>query len=110
MTALTRSPYEDDREGRRVYFRDVWTGLMGNFTGGNQWGWSLGFHPGMEVGPRGHHGASAITFAEARAGFEAKWKIIEPTLTKANFDAWRSATGRRGSTGCGSKAARCRGK
>jgi len=94
MTALTRRPNDNPhQEGWHIYFGDVRVGsirmLAGVPTHGDQWGWSLGFNPGMEVGPRGDYGGSAASFEEARAAFEAKWKTVEPTLTEDQFETWR---------------------
>lgn len=93
MTPLTRRPYEDGLAGWHVYFGDVRIGnirkLSGVPTHGDQWGWSIGFYPGMNPSPRGDYGGSAATFEDARAAFETHWKAIEPTLTEEQYEVWR---------------------
>jgi hypothetical protein len=39
--------------------------------------------------PGQHQGGTAVDFDHARAGFEATWRRIRPTLTGANFQEWR---------------------
>jgi hypothetical protein len=52
-----------------------------------QWAWSCGFYPGME--PGAHKSGVAESFESARAGFEADWHRILPTLTEASFSECR---------------------
>nr|QIP09536.1 hypothetical protein HAV00_26265 [Bradyrhizobium symbiodeficiens] len=91
MPELTRRSYEDGLEGWHVYFCDVRIGnirkLAGVPTHGHQWGWSIGFDPGMPPGRR--PSGWADTFDEARAAFEVAWKSVDPTLTEEHYEAWR---------------------
>ncbi|MGN8549548.1 hypothetical protein ACQPTN_34950 [Bradyrhizobium sp. 13971] len=50
-----------------------------------QWEWKCGFYPGSNQST----GGPAATFDDARAGFEAAWGELLPTLTEADFQAWR---------------------
>jgi len=50
------------------------------------WGWTIGFYPSMEPP---YFDGTAINFEQARADFEECWQRILPTLTEAQFDAWR---------------------
>ncbi|WP_224741617.1 hypothetical protein [Bradyrhizobium sp. 2S1] len=45
----------------------------------------IGFYPGCDRST----GGPAGTFDEARAAFEAEWQQLLPTLTEADFQAWR---------------------
>ncbi|MCD9817679.1 hypothetical protein [Bradyrhizobium japonicum] len=92
MTALTRRLSDNEhQETWHIYSGDVRIGAIGIRTGvptsADQWGWSLGFYPGMEPG-RQRSGSSA-TFDEARAVFERAWLEVEPTLREDDFEAWR---------------------
>jgi len=94
MTALTRRRSDSShQETWHIYFEDVRIGHIGMHAGvplhQEQWGWSLGFYPGMEAGPRGGYGGTTATFEDARAAFEARWKLVEPTITEADYEAWR---------------------
>ncbi|MCK1577761.1 hypothetical protein [Bradyrhizobium sp. 174] len=53
----------------------------------DQWGWSLGFYPGTDVG-QDSHGVGA-SFEECRAAFEAAWLKLKPTLDEAAYERWR---------------------
>ncbi|BAL76026.1 hypothetical protein [Bradyrhizobium cosmicum] len=94
MPALTRRRSDNShQETWHIYFEDVRIGHIGMHSGvplhQDQWGWGLGFYPGMEKGPRGGFGGTAATFEDARAAFEARWKLVEPTITEADYEAWR---------------------
>ena len=41
------------------------------------------------MGPGQDRSGTAADFDQARAGFEAAWREILPTLTEANFQEWR---------------------
>ena len=89
---MTRRRSDDEhQETWDVYFDDVRIGKIGVRAGvptsTDQWGWSVGFYPGMEPGAQ--RSGSAETFDEARAAFEAAWQQLEPTLNEDNFEAWR---------------------
>ncbi len=53
----------------------------------DEWGWSIGFYPGMEPGtwPSG----IAATFEAAREAFEAAWSDLQPNITHNAFAEWR---------------------
>ncbi|WFU75243.1 hypothetical protein [Bradyrhizobium sp. CB2312] len=92
MTDLTRRRSDNDRhETWHIYFGDVLIGTIGIRAGvptsGDQWGWKLGFYPGMEPGTQ--RSGSSATFDEARAAFERAWQDVEPTLREDDFEAWR---------------------
>jgi hypothetical protein len=54
---------------------------------GVTWHWRCGFYPGCEPGEI--RGGDAATFGEARAAFEAAWRIFRAGCTEADFQAWR---------------------
>ena len=53
----------------------------------NPWQWNCGFYPGS------HHrectDGTAATFEQARADFEAAWRVFLSKRTEADFQAWR---------------------
>jgi hypothetical protein len=73
----------------QVYYGDVCVGTIARRTGCpvdvDQWG--------LRLLPRDEawsgRGGSAVDFEQARAGFEAAWRRLLPTLTEANFKEWR---------------------
>lgn len=89
MPELTRRRFDDEHEGWHVYFGDVRVGtirkLAGVPTHGDQWGWSIGFYPGMLR----QWGGSAASFGDARSAFENAWSAVEPTLSVENYEEWR---------------------
>lgn len=92
MTALTRRRSDSEhQETWHIYFGDVRVGVIGMRTGlpthADQWGWSVGFYPGMEPGAA--RSGSAETFDEARAAFEGVWQQLGPTLSEDSFETWR---------------------
>jgi len=94
MTALTRRRSDNDhQETWHIYFSDVRIGTIGVRGGlpttADEWGWDVGFYPGME--PRARRSGSAATFDEARAAFEGAWRQLEPTLTEGSYEEWRRA-------------------
>jgi hypothetical protein len=46
-----------------------------------------GFYPGSH--PREHQRGTAATFDQARADFEAAWRVFLSNRTEADFQAWR---------------------
>lgn len=92
MTALTRRRSDNPhQENWDVYFSDIHVGTIGQRVGvptsADQWGWRVGFFPGMD--PAAHCQGSAATFEEARATFELAWQKLQPTLSEAQFEEWR---------------------
>lgn len=80
-------------ESWHVYFGDVrvgWIGLRAGVpTHTAPWGWSCGFYPGSEPGE--HRTGTGIDFEEARAGFEAAWKVFSAARTERDFERWRES-------------------
>ena len=87
---LTRRRYPERPDCWHVYFDDVHVGTIAIRAGVpvdvDQWGWSCGFYPGSHPGEctRG----SAVTFEQARADFEAAWKVFLSNRTEADFREW----------------------
>ena len=52
-----------------------------------QWQWLCGFYPGSNPGEQ--RGGTAGTFDQARAEFEAAWRVYLPKRSEADFQAWR---------------------
>jgi hypothetical protein len=89
---LTRRRSPDHREECwHVYYGDVHVGTIALRTGiphdEDAWGWSCGFYPGSH--PGGCTNGSAATFDQARADFEAAWRVFLWKRTEADFQAWR---------------------
>jgi hypothetical protein len=51
------------------------------------WEWQCGFYPGL--GPGECTSGTAETFDQARADFEAAWKVFLSNRTEADFQARR---------------------
>jgi hypothetical protein len=72
-------------------FNDVRIGAIGTRAGvpvnADQWGWSIGFYPGMEPGT-GRRGIAA-TFEAAREAFETAWSELKPSIADDAFAEWR---------------------
>jgi hypothetical protein len=85
MPCLTRRREQDShRESWHVYFGDVRIGWIGERAGvpkgGDQWGWTCGFHP-----RNGQFSGTAGNFDQARGEFEAAWRDYLPRCTDADF-------------------------
>ena len=79
MPALTRRRSKDPREECwHVYYGDVRVGTIairsGNPADADPWAWSCGFYPGSH--PREYTSGTAVTFDQARAAFEAVWRVF----------------------------------
>ncbi|GIQ78448.1 hypothetical protein [Bradyrhizobium sp. RD5-C2] len=90
MNELTRRrDKESAREKWNIFYDDVCIGSIGLRAGvpnhADQWEWKCGFHPGCDR----LTGGPAETFEQARTAFEAEWQLLLPTLTEADFQAWR---------------------
>jgi len=77
MPALTRRRNDNlNQETWHIYSGDIRIGSINMLVGvpfhGDQLGWSLGFHPGMDHARRDIYGGKAATFEDARAAFEAR--------------------------------------
>ncbi|WP_041956748.1 hypothetical protein [Bradyrhizobium japonicum] len=91
-TALTRRRSENSHEETwQIYFTDVRVGTIGMRAGvpihADQWGWSIGFYPGMEPGA-GRMGIAASLEA-AREAFDAAWTELLPSIPDSAFAEWR---------------------
>jgi hypothetical protein len=92
MTELTRrrNP-EAHQETWHVYFGDVRVGSISMRTGipidKDPWGWTCGFYPGSEPGE--YLTGTAPNFDQARADFEAAWRVFSARRTEADYQAWR---------------------
>src|SRR5271169_4580925 len=68
-----------------VFYGDVHVGTIAERTGNphdtEPWEWRCGFYPGSS--------GTAETFDEARADFEAAWRVFLANRTEADFRAWR---------------------
>src|SRR5258708_25601931 len=93
MPQLTRRRYPERPDCWHVYFDDVHVGTIAIRSGiphdKDPWSWSCGFYPGSRPGECTN--GSAATFDQARAGFEAAWRLFLAKRTEADFQAWRDA-------------------
>jgi hypothetical protein len=93
MPELTRRRYPERPDCWHVYYGDVHVGTIALRTGiphdEDPWGWSCGFYPGSNPGEC-TNGASP-TFDQARADFEAAWRVFLTKRTEVDFQAWRDA-------------------
>jgi hypothetical protein len=92
MPELTRRRYpEAHQECWHVYYGDVHVGTItervGNPHDTEPWEWRCGFYPASH--PRESTSGTAETFDEARAAFEAAWRVFLSNRTEADFQAWR---------------------
>ena len=86
-----RRNLEASDECRQIYFGDVRVGTIvirtGNPHDTDPWEWWCGFYPGSH--PREHQSGTAATFDQARADFEAAWRVFLSNRTEADFQVWR---------------------
>jgi hypothetical protein len=79
------------QETWRIYYGDVPAGSIaqsvGNPGAAPKWEWRCGFYPGSQPGEC--TGGTAASFDEARATFEAAWRVFLAKRTEANFQALR---------------------
>jgi hypothetical protein len=92
MPALTRRrDVESRQEYWLIYYGDVHVGTIAVRSGiphdQPQWGWRCGFYPGSH--PREHQSGTAATFDQARADFEAAWRVFLSKRTEVDFQEWR---------------------
>jgi hypothetical protein len=92
MPELTRRRYPEARhECWHVHYGDVHVGTIAIRAGiphdEDPWGWSCGFYPGCHPGE--HTYGSADTFDQARADFEAAWRVFSAKRSEADYQAWR---------------------
>jgi hypothetical protein len=84
------SPAADRQECWEAYYGDVRDAgtimaRVGNPQDTEPWEWRCGFFPGSRPGEC--TGGTAETFDEARADFEAAWKVFLSNRTEADFQA-----------------------
>jgi hypothetical protein len=93
MPALTRRRYPERQDCWHVYFGDVHVGTIAARTGNphdtDPWEWACGFYPGSRPGE--YRSGTAATFDDARADFEAAWRVFLAKRTEADFEAYREA-------------------
>ena len=92
MTDLTRRRDPDAREECwDIYYGDVLAGALairsGNPHDTEPWEWRCGFYPGSEPGECSS--GTSESFEQARADFEAAWRLFLSKRTDADFQAWR---------------------
>jgi hypothetical protein len=92
MPALTRRRSPDAREECwLIFYDDVRVGTIAKRLGipndKPRWGWTCSFYPGSHPGEC--TGGAAATLDEARASFEAAWRIFLVKRTEADFQEWR---------------------
>ena len=93
MPALIRRRSDDAREECcHVYYGDVQVGTIAVRTGNpddtDPWQWHCGFYPGSHR--RECTTGTTATFDDARAEFEAAWRVFLANRTEADFQAWRN--------------------
>ena len=79
------------QETWRIYYGDVLAvtiaQCVGNPGAAPMWQWRCGFYPGSRSGEC--TGDTAASFDQARADFEAAWRIFLANRTQADFEEWR---------------------
>ena len=90
MTSLTRRIDPDvAQETWRIYYGDVVVGSIAACVGSAapMWQWRCGFYPGPRPGEC--TSGTAASFDQARADFEAAWRMFLAKRTPDDFQAWR---------------------
>jgi hypothetical protein len=92
MPTLSRRRSPDaSEECWQIFYGDVRVGTISKRIGipPDQvlWGWSCGFYPGSHPGEC--ITGTAATLDQARADFEAAWRVFRAKRTEADFQAWR---------------------
>jgi hypothetical protein len=91
--ALTRHRDPEAREECwHIYYGDIRAGSIARkigVGGVELWQWVCGFHPGSH--PSEITGGTEATFDQARAEFEAAWRVFLAKRTEADFEEWRYA-------------------
>src|SRR6266436_9430294 len=92
MPELTRRRSLDAREECwHVWYGGWCVGTIAIRTGmppgEDPWGWACGFYPGSHPGECTD--GTAATFDQARADFEAAWRVFLSNRTESDFQAWR---------------------
>jgi hypothetical protein len=91
MPALTRRRYPERPDCWHVYYGDVQVGTIAIRAGVpadvDQWGWQCGFYPPSHRGQ--HIEDTAASYDQARADFEAAWRVYLPKCREADFEQYR---------------------
>ena len=92
MPALTRRRDPKARqECWRVFCGDVCIGSIAIRSGipvdKDPWCWNCGFYPGSRPGEC--TAGTADSFDQARADFEAAWRVFSASRTETDYQAWR---------------------
>jgi hypothetical protein len=91
MPSLTRRRCPERSDCWHVYYSDVHAGTIAIRSGiphdQAPWGWRCGFYPGSEPGE--YLSGTATAFDQARADFEAAWRVFLARRTEADFQVWR---------------------
>src|ERR1700712_5382586 len=92
MPELNRRRSPDAREECwQIFYGDVRVGTISKRVGiprdQHLWGWSCGFYPGSHPGEC--TGGAAATLDQAKADFEAAWRVFLAKRTEADFQEWR---------------------
>ncbi len=94
MSTLTRRRDPDARQETEAWlisYDDVHVGsikrTIGNPGASPLWQWHCGFYPGSRPGECTM--GTAPDFHQARAAFEAAWRVFLSKRTEADFQAWR---------------------
>jgi hypothetical protein len=84
-----RDPHRSD--SWLIYFSDIYVGTIARAVGTPNaeplWQWLCGFYPGSRPGEQ--CGGTAPTFDQARADFEAAWRVFSARRTEADYEEWR---------------------
>ncbi len=92
MPALTRRrDPEALQESWRIFYGDVCIGSIAIRSGipvdKDPWCWNCGFYPGSRPGEC--TAGTADSFDQARADFEAAWRVFSASRTETDYQAWR---------------------
>ena len=87
MPALTSRRSKDPAMLARLVRVGTIAIRSGNPADIDPWAWSCGFYPGSH--PREYTSGTAAAFDQARAAFEAAWRVFLSKRTEADFQEWR---------------------
>lgn len=92
MPALTRCRNPDaPQETWIIHYGDVRVGVVGERAGipssSPGWQWNCGFYPGCDPGE--WKAGTTASFDEARAAFEAAWRVLLASRLPSDFEEWR---------------------
>ena len=95
MGACPNSPAAASPEAKeecwQIFYGDIRVGTIAKRVGipndKPRWGWSCGFYPGSHPGECTH--GAAATLDQAKADFEAAWRVFLARRTEADSQEWR---------------------